>query len=77
MVKILESNDEHVASRAKLDFLNFFPAFQGNFCVTFKFFRLHIHKLNFVRENYDDLIAARVECNRIRILTGLVRVVDL
>jgi len=77
MVKVLESHDEHVASGAKLDFLNFFPSFQGNISVRFKFFRLYIHKTNFVRVNYDNLIAARVECDCLSFLTGLVRVVDL
>lgn len=77
MVKVLESHDEHVASGAKLYFLDFFPSFQGYVSIRFKFFRLNIHKLNFVSVNYDDLIAARVECDRLSFLTGLVHVMDL
>lgn len=77
MVLVWEGNDEHVASRAELDFLNFFSSFQGNFSVTFKFFCLHIHELNFVCESYNDLKTARVECNCLSFLTWLVHVVDL
>ena len=77
MVLCLERYDEHMASGAELDFLNVFSSFQRNFCVITECLGEHIHKLNFVRVCNNDLIAARVKCNRLRFLTWLAQERDL